>query len=52
MDRTLSLRYGPHPLGRYDERGGPILNPKLAVRQPAVEKTPRRLREIRKHVEN
>jgi hypothetical protein len=38
MDRTLSLSYGPHCLGRYDERGGPILNAKLAARQPAVEK--------------
>jgi transposase len=39
MDRTLSLSYGPHCLGRYDERGGPILDTKLAARQPAVEKT-------------
>jgi len=38
LDRTLSLSYGPHSLGRYDERGCPILNPKLAVRK-AVEKT-------------
>jgi len=38
LDGTLSLSYGPHSLGRYDERGGPILNPKLAAR-PAVEKT-------------
>jgi hypothetical protein len=41
LDRTLSLSYGPHSLGRYDERGGPILSPKLAARQPAVEKTRR-----------
>jgi hypothetical protein len=38
LDRTLSLNYGPHSLGRYDERGGPILKPKLAAGQ-AVEKT-------------
>jgi hypothetical protein len=38
LDGTLSLRYGPHSFGRYDERGGPILNPKLAAGQ-AVEKT-------------
>jgi transposase len=38
LDRTLSLRYGPHCLGRYDERGGPILNSKLAAGK-AVEKT-------------
>ncbi|MGD1081579.1 MAG: hypothetical protein ABR881_24935, partial [Candidatus Sulfotelmatobacter sp.] len=48
---------GPHAFGRYDERGGPILNPKLAAGK-AVEKTrggkvqkptfppPRRRREI------
>jgi transposase len=41
LDRTLSVSYGPHSLGRYDERGRPILNPKLAARQPAVEKTRR-----------
>src|ERR1035438_4695212 len=38
LDGTLSLSYGPHAFGRYDERGGPILNPKLAAGQ-AVEKT-------------
>jgi transposase len=38
LDGTLSLSYGPHSLGRYDERGGPILNQKLAAGQ-AVEKT-------------
>jgi len=31
LDGTLSLSYGPHSLGRYDERGGPIFNPKLAA---------------------
>jgi len=36
----LSLSYGPHFLGRYDERGGPILNLKLAAGK-AVEKTHR-----------
>jgi hypothetical protein len=30
LDGTLSLSYGPHCLGRYDERGGPILHGKLA----------------------
>jgi hypothetical protein len=30
LDGTLSLSYGPHSLGRYDERGGPILNSKPA----------------------
>jgi len=38
LDRTLSLSYGPHSLGRYDERGGPLLNSKLAAGK-AVEKT-------------
>ena len=38
LDGTLSLSYGPHSLGRYDERGGPILEPKLAGGK-AVEKT-------------
>jgi transposase len=38
LDGTLSLRYGPHAFGRYDERGGPILNPKLAAGK-AGEKT-------------
>jgi transposase len=38
LDRTLSLSYGPHSLGRYDERGGSLLNPKLAAGK-AVEKT-------------
>jgi hypothetical protein len=38
LDRTLSLSYGPHAFGRYDERGGPLLNPKLAAGK-AVEKT-------------
>ena len=38
LDGTLSLSYGPHCLGRYDERGGPILNRKLASGK-AVEKT-------------
>jgi hypothetical protein len=40
LDRTLSLSYGPHSFGRYDERGGPILNLKLAASK-AVEKTRR-----------
>lgn len=31
LDGTLSLSYGPHSLGRYNERGVPILNPKLAA---------------------
>ncbi len=38
LNRTLSLSYGPHSLGRYDERGGSLLNPKLAAGK-AVEKT-------------
>jgi transposase len=38
LDGTLSLSYGPHCLGRYDERGVPILNSKPAVGR-AVEKT-------------
>jgi hypothetical protein len=38
LDGTLSLSYGPHSLGRYDERGCPIPNLKLATGQ-AVEKT-------------
>jgi len=38
LDGTLSLSYGPHCLGRYDERGSPILNRKLASGK-AVEKT-------------
>jgi transposase len=38
LDGTLSLSYGPHAFGRYDERGGPLLNPKLAAGK-AVEKT-------------
>jgi transposase len=38
LDGTLSLSYGPHCLGRYDECGGPILNRKLASGK-AVEKT-------------
>jgi hypothetical protein len=37
LDGTLSLSYGPHTLGRYDERGGPILNLKRAAGK-AVEK--------------
>ena len=28
---SMSLSYGPHAFGRYDERGIPILNPKLAT---------------------
>jgi transposase len=40
LDGTLSLSYGPHSLGRYDERGGPILNSKPAAGR-AVEKTRR-----------
>jgi hypothetical protein len=43
LDGTLSLSYGPHSLGRYDERGGPIFNPKLVPARPwkrrAVEKS-------------
>src|ERR1700758_907441 len=38
LDGTLSLSYGPHAFGRYDERGGPLINPKLAAGK-AVEKT-------------
>ena len=38
LDGTLSLSYGPHCLGRYDERGSAILNRKLASGK-AVEKT-------------
>jgi transposase len=38
LDGSLSLGYGPHSLGRYDERGAPILNQKLAAGR-AVEKT-------------
>src|SRR5208337_4821724 len=38
LDGTLSLSYGPHRLGRYDERGAPILNLKPAAGK-AVEKT-------------
>jgi hypothetical protein len=38
LDGTLSLSYGPHSLGRYDERGGPILNSKPAAGR-AMEKT-------------
>jgi hypothetical protein len=38
LDGTLSLSYGPHCLGRYDQRGDPILNLKLAAGK-AVEKT-------------
>jgi len=38
LDGTLSLSYGPHCLGRYDERGGPILHGKPATGK-AVEKT-------------
>jgi hypothetical protein len=37
LDRTLSLSYGPHSLGCYDERGGPIFNSKPAIGK-AVEK--------------
>jgi transposase len=38
LDGSLSLSYGPHSLGRYNERGAPILNQKLAAGR-AVEKT-------------
>jgi transposase len=38
LDRSLSLSYGPHSLGRYDERGGPIFNSKPTAGK-AVEKT-------------
>jgi hypothetical protein len=38
LDGTLSLSYGPHCLGRYDEQGDPILNLKPAAGK-AVEKT-------------
>jgi hypothetical protein len=41
LDGSLSLSYGPHCLGRYDERGGLILNRKLAAGKA-------RLREINK----
>ena len=37
LDGTLSLSYGPHSLGRYDERGVPMSPAKLAVER-AVEK--------------
>jgi hypothetical protein len=40
LDRTLSLSYGPHSLGCYDERGGPIFHSKPAAGK-AVEKTRR-----------
>jgi hypothetical protein len=39
LDGTLSLSYGPHSLGRYDQRGCPILNPKMAA--PAAVEKPR-----------
>jgi len=38
LDGTLSLSYGPHAFGRYDERGVPIVNPKIRTGK-AVEKT-------------
>src|SRR6202795_2573359 len=38
LDGTLSLSYGPHCLGRYDERGGAIRHLKLAAGK-GVEKT-------------
>ena len=38
LDGTLSFSYGPHAFGRYDERGGPLLNAKLAAGK-AVERT-------------
>jgi hypothetical protein len=31
LDGTLSLSYGPHAFGRYDERGVPILNARMAT---------------------
>src|SRR5712691_665546 len=37
LDGTLSLSYGPHSLGRYDERGIPMSHAKLAAGR-AVEK--------------
>jgi transposase len=37
LDGTLSLSYGPHALGRYDQQGGTIGNAKLAAGR-AVEK--------------
>jgi transposase len=37
LDGTLSLSYGPHAFGRYDERGVAIVNPKIATGK-AVEK--------------
>jgi hypothetical protein len=37
LDGTLSLSYGPHSLGRYDERGGAMGNAKRAAGR-AVEK--------------
>src|SRR5580692_4177875 len=37
LDGTLSLSYGPHSFGRYDERGVAIVNPKIATGK-AVEK--------------
>jgi hypothetical protein len=40
LDGTLSLSYGPHSFDRYDDRGGPILNPKRAASK-AVEKNAR-----------
>ena len=39
LDGTLSLTYGPHCLGRYDERGGPIhRDVQLAAARKAVGK--------------
>jgi transposase len=37
LDGTLSLRYGPHLVGRYNAQGGPLLEPKVP-RRKAVEK--------------
>ena len=37
LDATLSLRYGPHLVGRYNAQGGPLLEPKVP-RRKAVEK--------------
>jgi hypothetical protein len=38
LDGTLSLRYGPHLVGRYNAQGGPLLEPK-GPRRKAVEKS-------------
>ena len=42
LDQTLSVRYGPHLVGRYNAQGWPLLADRLARkkrREKAVEKT-------------